>query len=89
MGWGMGKRGRKEGGRANTTPGGKRHDEDWTTSETSVGFPAEPLPGCMSLDVLIDLSVPHFLFGKLGNVNKEVREEEGAGKGRHQGGPVG
>lgn len=28
----------------------------------------------MRLDVLTDLSVPHFLFGKLGNVNSKVIE---------------
>lgn len=57
--------------KAHTVLWGKRHDDNWTQSDR-LGFPADPLPGCVRLDELSDLSVPHFLSGKLRDINSKV-----------------
>ena len=61
--------------KANTALWGQRPRQELdNVRQTWAGFPAEPLPGCVRLDELTDFSVPHFLFGKLGDVNSKVTE---------------
>lgn len=69
--WGVGRREKGGGTRPTLLFEDKGRDN---VSQTWAGFPTEPLPGHVRLDELTVFSVPHVLFGKLGDVSSKAME---------------